>query len=222
MNVTIARDLQGKPKGFAHVEFSNELEAQNALSLSGELNSLIHSHVKARGEMSNSPCNLRIPRQLDDVVKRYASVWSEDGWCIAGSILLNQVITVMPKVNIPPAHFALPGYTPAARGRGRGRASFGSPGRGAFRGGYPRPFTTRVPFPGRGRGRQTPMGSNKYVRPELKAQPAPKANGTADAAASEEAPQSANGVAAPAPVSAEEAAAVAPSKDTAAGSQPAV
>ncbi len=37
MNVTIARDLQGKPKGFAHVEFSNELEAQNALSLSGEL-----------------------------------------------------------------------------------------------------------------------------------------------------------------------------------------
>ena len=51
MNVTIARDLQGKPKGFAHVEFSNELEAQNALSLSGELNSLIHSHVKARGEI---------------------------------------------------------------------------------------------------------------------------------------------------------------------------
>ena len=36
MNVTIARDLQGKPKGFAHVEFSNELEAQNALSLSGK------------------------------------------------------------------------------------------------------------------------------------------------------------------------------------------
>ena len=35
MNVTIARDLQGKPRGFAHVEFSNELEAQNALSLSG-------------------------------------------------------------------------------------------------------------------------------------------------------------------------------------------
>lgn len=36
MNVTVARDLQGKPKGFAHVEFSNELEAQNALSLSGK------------------------------------------------------------------------------------------------------------------------------------------------------------------------------------------
>lgn len=35
MNVTIARDLQGNPRGFAHVEFSNELEAQNALSLSG-------------------------------------------------------------------------------------------------------------------------------------------------------------------------------------------
>ncbi len=37
MNVTIARDLQGKPIGYAHVEFSNELEAQNALSLSGTL-----------------------------------------------------------------------------------------------------------------------------------------------------------------------------------------
>ena len=36
LNVTIARDLQGKPRGFAHVEFSNELESQNALSLHGE------------------------------------------------------------------------------------------------------------------------------------------------------------------------------------------
>jgi RNA recognition motif-containing protein len=36
MNVTIARDFNGWPRGFAHVEFSNELEAQNALSLSGE------------------------------------------------------------------------------------------------------------------------------------------------------------------------------------------
>lgn len=35
INVTIARDLQGLPRGFAHVEFSNELEAQNALLLSG-------------------------------------------------------------------------------------------------------------------------------------------------------------------------------------------
>ena len=33
--MTIARDLQGNPRGFAHVEFSNGLEAQNALSLSG-------------------------------------------------------------------------------------------------------------------------------------------------------------------------------------------
>lgn len=37
INVTIARDLQGKSIGYAHVEFSNELEAQNALSLSGTL-----------------------------------------------------------------------------------------------------------------------------------------------------------------------------------------
>lgn len=35
-NVTIARDMQGLPRGFAHVEFSYEVEAQNALSLSGE------------------------------------------------------------------------------------------------------------------------------------------------------------------------------------------
>ena len=35
INVIIARDLQGLPRGFAHVEFSNELEAQNALLLSG-------------------------------------------------------------------------------------------------------------------------------------------------------------------------------------------
>ena len=46
MNVTIARDLQGKPRGFAHVEFSNELESQNALSLSGELGDLL---VYSRG-----------------------------------------------------------------------------------------------------------------------------------------------------------------------------
>ena len=216
MNVTIARDLQGKPKGFAHVEFSNELEAQNALSLSGELKPLLQQHVRVREEISNIPCKLRTSRQLDYVLERCASIWSEYGWHIAGSILLNQAITVMPKVKIPPAHFAMPGYTPAARGRGRGRASFGSPGRGAFRGGYPRPFTTRAPLPGRGRGRQTPLGSNKYVRPELKAQPAPKANGTGDAAAPEKAPQAANGAAAPTPASAEKAAAASPSKDTAA------
>lgn len=48
MNVTIARDLQGKPRGFAHVEFSNELESQNALSLHGELHNLL---VCSRGQM---------------------------------------------------------------------------------------------------------------------------------------------------------------------------
>lgn len=56
-------------------------------------------------------------------------------------MLLNQVITVMPKVNMLSAQFALHGYGTAARGRGRGHGSFGSPGRAAFRGGYPRPFS---------------------------------------------------------------------------------
>ncbi len=35
INVTIGRDMQGMSRGFAHVEFSNELEAHNALLLSG-------------------------------------------------------------------------------------------------------------------------------------------------------------------------------------------
>ena len=35
MEVSIARDMQGLPRGFCHVLFSNELEAQVALSLSG-------------------------------------------------------------------------------------------------------------------------------------------------------------------------------------------
>ncbi len=146
------------------------------------------------------------------------STWSAYWVCIAGSILLNQVITVMPKVNMPPAHFTLPGYTPAARARGRGRASFSSPGRGAFRGGFSQPFTPRAPFPGRGRGRQTLLGSNKYVRPGLKAQPASKATGTAEAAAPEKAPQAINGVAVSAPASAEKAAGAAPSKGKTPGS----
>ena len=125
-------------------------------------------------------------------------------------MLLNQVITVMPKVNRPAAHFTLPGCG-AARGRGRGRGSFGSPGRGTFRGGYPRPFSGRAPFPTRGRGRQVLLASNKYVRPELKGQPDSKLNGTAAAVAPGKASPAVNGVAAPA--SAEKGSAAASAAD---------
>ncbi|CAL8464716.1 g4251 [Coccomyxa elongata] len=109
MNVTIARDLQGNPRGFAHVEFSNELEAQNALSLSG-------------------------------------------------SILLQQPITVTPKINRPQ-----PALAPHL---GRGRGGFGV-GRGA-------PFSPRGRGAYRGRGGRAPQPNpthnNKYIRPELRAQ----------------------------------------------------
>ena len=77
MNVTIARDLQGKPRGFAHVEFSNELEAQNALSLSGAAHHVsvrvflsLHPHVCrqvhvwARHLLIISVRNLRCPCRL--------------------------------------------------------------------------------------------------------------------------------------------------------------
>ena len=115
-------------------------------------------------------------------------------------MLLNQVITVMPKVKMPPAHFALPSYTTPARGRGRGRGSFGSPGHGAFRGGFPRPFAGRGPTAARGRGRQAPLVSNKYVRPELKAgmPAAGKAAGPTTSPAPSKVQQATNGLAAPA------------------------
>ena len=114
----------------------------------------------------------------------------------AGSMLLNQVITVMPKGRRPPAHFALPSYTTSARGRGRGRSSFGSPGRGAFRGGFPRPFAGRAPTLARGRGRQV---NNKYVRPEQSAgaSAAGKAAGPATNSAPSKTQQAANGLAGP-------------------------
>ena len=135
---------------------------------------------------------------------------------LAGSMLLNQVITVMPKVNRPPAHYALHGFRAATRGRGRGRGSFGSPGRAAFHGGYPRPFAGRAPFPVPGRGRQAPLASNKYVRPELKPMPGSKPNGTAAAASPGKASPAINGVAGPA--SAEKATAAAPAKSAPANS----
>lgn len=124
----------------------------------------------------------------------------------------------MPKMNMPPKHYVLPGYGASARGRGRGRASFGSPGRGAFRGGFPRPFSGRAPHPARGRGRAAPLGSNKYVRPELKAGAGAKSIGSAAATklpTPEKAPQAANGVAAPAAV--KEAPAAPAAKQAAAG-----
>ena len=45
-NVTIARDMQGVPRGFCHVEFSNELEAQIALSLSGRASASLFGQHK--------------------------------------------------------------------------------------------------------------------------------------------------------------------------------
>ena len=114
-------------------------------------------------------------------------------------MLLNQVITVKPKVKMPPAHFTLPSYTSSARGRGRGRGSFGSPGRGAYRGGFPRPFASHGSMLARGRGRLGPLVNNKYVRPELNAgtPAAGKATGPATNPAPPKAQQAANGLAAP-------------------------
>ena len=70
----------------------------------------------------------------------------------------------------------------------------------------------RAAFPARGRARQTPLGSNKYVRPELKARPSAKLNGSA----AEKAPQAVNGAGGSA--AAEKAAAAAPVKNVAADS----
>lgn len=114
-------------------------------------------------------------------------------------MLLNQVITVIPKVKMPPAHFTLPSYTTSGRGRGRGRSSFGSPGREAFRGGFPRPFAGRGPTLARGRGRQTPLVNNKYVRPEQNAgaSAAGKAAGPITNLAPSKTRQAANGLAGP-------------------------
>lgn len=76
----------------------------------------------------------------------------------AGSILLQQPITVTPKINRPQ-----PALVPHF---GRGRGGFGV-GRGA-------PFSPRGRGAYRGRGgrapQPTPPHNNKYIRPELRAQ----------------------------------------------------
>lgn len=81
----------------------------------------------------------------------------------ADSILLQQPITVTPKLNRPP-----PALTPHY---GRGRGGLGA-GPGVFPGsGRGGPFSSRGGGAFRGRGRAPqPLTNHKYVRPELRAE----------------------------------------------------
>ncbi len=82
-------------------------------------------------------------------------------WSCAGSLLLQQPITVTPRMNRPP-----PSLTPHyGRGRGGfGPAAFPGAGRGV-------PFSPRGGGTFRSRGRAPqPLTNHKYVRPELLAE----------------------------------------------------
>jgi len=140
--VLIGRTPMGVPLGWAHVRFANVWEARSALELTGALPRLPrslapHRSTRALACQGAEGCHKMLPssgpltRRLSGAPHRSGRVSHLTRWwrrCCAGSLLLQQRITVAPKVFT--AEYA-PSPAPAF-GRGRGRPGrFGGPARGA-------------------------------------------------------------------------------------------
>jgi len=141
-HVLIGRTPMGVPLGWAHVRFANVWEARSALELTGALPRLPRSLAPHRSTralacqgaagVSQAVAELRAadtaPERRPAPERPRVSPDTLMARCCAGSLLLQQRITVAPKVFT--AEYA-PSPAPAF-GRGRGRPGrFGGPARGA-------------------------------------------------------------------------------------------